>query len=158
MVQGLTIPITHRGQPWYHFPDAKTIAEKGSRGLKEYGFGYKSDYIHGVASLIADGSLEIDSLVGSPYERILERLRPIHGIGDWTVKVLCLAGLGDFSVFAYSDLVIQRILGKLYNNDQRMTAKQVQEKSADWGAVGTKVLYLLMSAEVLGLINSAEKS
>jgi 3-methyladenine DNA glycosylase/8-oxoguanine DNA glycosylase len=85
-------------------------------------------------------------------------LKPIKGIGDWTVKVLSLAGLGDFSVFPYSDLVIQKILGSLYNKGQRMTAKQVQAKSAYWGEAGTKVLYLLMSAEVLGFIGSAEKS
>jgi len=158
MVIGLTKPISHQGQLWYSFPDAKTITGKGSKGLKEYGFGYKSEYIHGVASLVADGSLELDSLVGSSYERVVERLRPIRGIGEWTVKVLSLAGLGDFSVFAYDDLVIQKILGRIYNDDKRMTAKEVQEKSADWGNAGTKVLYLLMSAEVLGLLNSSEKS
>ncbi|MFW9769054.1 MAG: DNA-3-methyladenine glycosylase family protein [Candidatus Thorarchaeota archaeon] len=158
MILELTSPITYEGQSWYHFPDATTIAEKGPEGLKEYGFGYKTEYIHGVASRIAEGSLELDSLVGIPYERVLERLKPIHGIGVWTTKVLSLAGLGDFSVFAYDDLVIQKILGKLFNDGQRMNAKQVQEKSAEWGEAGTKVLYLLMSAEVLGLLSSAEKS
>ncbi|MHA2222258.1 MAG: hypothetical protein ACXAAO_09380 [Candidatus Thorarchaeota archaeon] len=84
-------------------------------------------------------------------------LKPIRGIGEWTVKVLSIAGLGDFSVFAYSDLVIQKILGNLYNDGRRMTAKQVQDRAMTWGDEGTKVLYLLMSAEVLGLIDSAEK-
>lgn len=158
MVLDLSKPISHEGQSWYHFPEAAVIAKKGSEGLKEFGFGYKTEYIHGVASLVAEGSLDINSLVGISYEQVLAELKPIRGIGEWTVKVLSLAGLGNFSVFAYSDLVIQRIVGNLYNNGQKMTAKQVQEHARKWGGAGTKVLYLLMSAEVLGLIDSAEKS
>jgi DNA-3-methyladenine glycosylase II len=158
MVLGLTRPVSHEGKAWYHFPDAKSISGKGSEGLKQFGFGYKTDYIQGVASLVADGSLDLDALVGASYDKVLSELKPIRGIGEWTAKVLSLAGLGDFSVFAYSDLVIQKIMGNLFNNGKRMTAGQVREHSLNWGDSGTKVLYLLMSAEVLGLIDSAEKS
>ncbi|MHA2178319.1 MAG: DNA-3-methyladenine glycosylase family protein, partial [Candidatus Thorarchaeota archaeon] len=157
MVVGLSTPLSHEGQSWFHFPDAITISKKGSDGLKEYGFGYKSEYIHGVASLVAEGGLDLDSLIGNSQEQVMTTLKPIRGIGEWTVKVLSIAGLGDFSVFAYSDLVIQKILGNLYNDGRRMTAKQVQDRAMTWGDEGTKVLYLLMSAEVLGLIDSAEK-
>jgi DNA-3-methyladenine glycosylase II len=152
MVIRLTKPVSHEDQSWYHFPDAATIDRMGPEGLKQFGFGYKSDYIHGVASLVADGSLDLDSLAGAPYEQVLSELEPIRGVGEWTVKVLSLAGLGNFSVFAYSDLVIQKIMGNLYNNGKRMTARQVQDYSLTWGCACTKVLYLLMSAEVLGLI------
>jgi len=158
MVLELSRSISHEGKTWYHFPDAKSISRKGSEGLKQFGFGYKTAYIHGVASLVADGKLDLDGLVGASYDKVLSELKPIRGIGVWTVKVLSLAGLGDFSVFAYSDLVIQRIMGDLYNNGKRMTARQVKDHSLNWGAASTKVLYLLMSAEVLGLIDSAEKS
>lgn len=152
MILGLTKPKSYENQSWYDFPDANTITKSGLKGLREFGFGYKTEYVYGVASLIAEGTLDIDSFVGVPYENVLAELKPIRGIGEWTVKVLSLAGLGNFSVFAYGDLVIQRILGKLYNQGQSMTKKQVREHSATWGDSGTKVLYLLMSAEVLGLI------
>ena len=62
MVLELTRPISHEGRTWYHFPDAKSISRKGSEGLKQFGFGYKTDYIHGVASLVADGKLDLDGL------------------------------------------------------------------------------------------------
>ncbi|MFX1481875.1 MAG: DNA-3-methyladenine glycosylase family protein [Promethearchaeota archaeon] len=156
MVLGLTKPVVFEERPWYSFPDCVTIRRTGSKGLKNFGFGYKTEYIHGAASLIADGGLDIDSLIGVPYEKVLKKLEPIRGIGEWTVKVLSLAGLGDFSVFAYSDLVIQRILGMLYNDGKRMTAKEVKEHSETWGDSATKVLYLLMSAEVLGYLGPAE--
>ena len=152
MVLGLTKPISFENQSWYYFPDAGTITKTGIEGLREFGFGYKTEYVHGVANLVAEGNLDIDSFVGVPHEKVLAELKSIRGIGQWTVDVLSLAGLGDFSVFPYGDLVIQRILGELYNKGKRMTAKQVRAHAESWGDSGTKVLSLLMSAEVLGLI------
>ncbi|MFW9809948.1 MAG: DNA-3-methyladenine glycosylase family protein, partial [Candidatus Thorarchaeota archaeon] len=151
MVVGLASPISHENQLFYHFPDAITISNAGVAGIREFGFGYKSEYIHNVAKLVANGSLDIDSMMDETYESVLAALKPIRGIGQWTVDVLSLAGLGNFEVFPYGDLVIQKIMGRLYNKGERMTKKQVQEHATIWGESGTKILYLLMSAEVLGL-------
>ncbi|MBY8996613.1 MAG: DNA-3-methyladenine glycosylase 2 family protein [Candidatus Thorarchaeota archaeon] len=154
MILGLTKPVSYKDQSWYYFPDAHTISTSGLDGLRKFGFGYKTEYIHGVARLVAKGELDIDSFVGVPYEEVLAALKPIKGIGEWTIRVLSLAGLGNFTVFAYGDLVIQKILGNLYNQGKRMTAKQVREHSETWGDSSTMVLYLLMNAEVLGFLKS----
>ncbi|MFW9807192.1 MAG: DNA-3-methyladenine glycosylase family protein [Candidatus Thorarchaeota archaeon] len=154
MVLGLTDPVYFENQNWYHFPDAKTITTTGVDGLREFGFGYKVDYIHRAAFLVDNGEIDLDSLVGIPYKEVYAALKPIHGIGDWTIRVLSLAGLGNFSVFAYNDLVIQRILGQLYNNSKRMNAKEVQNLAQKWGDSGSIVLYLLMCAEVLGFLKT----
>ncbi|MFX1561419.1 MAG: DNA-3-methyladenine glycosylase family protein, partial [Promethearchaeota archaeon] len=152
MVIGLTKPVSFNNQLWYYFPDAHAISRTGPKGLRNFGFGYKSEYIHIAANLVANGELDIDSLFGVPFDKVLATLKPIRGIGEWTIRVLSLAGLGNFEVFAYSDLVIQKILGKLYNQGQRMTTTQVREHALRWGDSSTMVLYLLMCAEVLGLI------
>lgn len=152
MVLGLTKPVSYENQDWFFFPDARTIERAGLTGLREFGFGYKTEYVHGVASLVAEGNLDIDSFVGVPHEKVQAGLKSIRGIGQWTVDVLALAGLGNFSVFPFGDLVIQKILGNLYNQGKRMTKKQVRDHAMTWGDSGTKVLSLLMSAEVLGLI------
>ncbi|MFW9974283.1 MAG: DNA-3-methyladenine glycosylase family protein [Candidatus Thorarchaeota archaeon] len=157
MVLGLTTPVTFKNQLLYHFPDADTIAKAGPNVLRKYGFGYKTEYIHHAASLVADGVLDVNSLVGRPFDEVLATLLPIRGIGLWTVRVLSLAGLGNFSVFAFDDLVIQKVLGNLYNGGQRMTAKQVQEHARNWGESSNIVLYLIMCAEVLGLINQKDE-
>jgi DNA-3-methyladenine glycosylase II len=154
MILGLTGPVSFRDQSWYYFPDAHTITKTGMDGLREFGFGYKVEYIHRAARLVAEGGLDIDSFVGASYEEVFAALKPIRGVGEWTIRVLSLAGLGNFTVFAYSDLVIQKILGNLYNQGQRMTAKQVREHAGTWGDSSVMVLYLLMSAEVLGHIKS----
>ncbi|OLS31754.1 MAG: DNA-3-methyladenine glycosylase [Candidatus Thorarchaeota archaeon AB_25] len=154
MIFGLTRPVSFKNQSWYYFPDARTITETGMDALREFGFGYKVEYIHRAARLVFEGELELDSFIGVPYEEVYTALKPIRGIGEWTIRVLSLAGLGNFTGFAYSDLVIQKILGNLYNQGRRMTTKQVQEHAQTWGDSSTMVLYLLMSAEVLGFLKS----
>lgn len=154
MILGLCRPISFQNHTLYCFPSAGTITNIGLDGLRKYGFGYKAEHIHRVANLVNEGELELDSLVGASYDEVHETLTPIRGIGKWTVHVFSLAGLGNFRVFAYDDLVIQKILGNLYNHGIRMNAKQVQKQAKTWGESGTMVLYLLMCAEVLGLINS----
>lgn len=154
MIIGLTRPVSFKNQSWYYFPDARTIAETGMDALREFGFGFKVEYIYRVARLVFEGELELDSFIGVPYEEVYTALKPIRGIGEWTIRVLSLAGLGNFTGFAYSDLVIQKILGNLYNQGRRMTTKQVQEHAQTWGDSSTMVLYLLMSAEVLGFLKS----
>ena len=152
MILELTKPVMFENSRWYYFPSAQTMSNAGLDGLREFGFGYKAEYIHNAAMLAVKGNLALDALVGAPYEEVLERLKPIRGIGDWTVRVFSLAGLGNFTVFAYEDLVIQKILGKLYNQGLRMTAKQVQKHAESWGVSNTMVLYFLMCAEVLGYL------
>ncbi|MGY5856141.1 MAG: hypothetical protein RTS72_06025 [Candidatus Thorarchaeota archaeon] len=154
MVLGLTKPVAFQDQSWHYFPDAHTITKTGMNNLREFGFGYKVEYIHRVAKLVAEGELNINSFIGAPYEDVFAALKPIRGIGEWTIRVLSLAGLGNFTVFAYGDLVIQKILGNLYNHGKRMTAKQVREHVETWGDSSVMILYLLMSAEVLGHLDS----
>jgi len=154
MVEGLTEPVSFKDETWYGFPNATILTETGMNGLREFGFGYKVEYIHRAASLVASGELELSSLVGVPFKDVCATLKPIRGIGDWTIRVLSLAGLGNFEVFAHDDLVIQKILGNLYNNGKRMTTKEVRTFSQRWGDASTMVLYLLMSAEVLGFLKT----
>ena len=154
MILGLTRPVSFKDQSWFYFPDAHTVSKTGLDNLREFGFGYKVEYIHRAAHLVAEGELDVNSFVGAPYEEVFAALKPIRGIGEWTIRVLSLAGLGNFTVFAYSDLVIQKILGNLYNHGKRMTSNQVREHAETWGDSRIMVLYLLMSAEVLGHLYS----
>jgi 3-methyladenine DNA glycosylase/8-oxoguanine DNA glycosylase len=136
----------------YSFPSPQDIASYGIGRLGEFGIGYRTEYVHRVSSLAASGDLDLDSLAELPFNEIMELLSSIHGIGEWTVQAAVVAGLGDLNVFPYGDLVIQNVLGELYNNGVRMTKKQVIDKSEEWGRDGPSVLYLLMSAYVLSFM------
>jgi 3-methyladenine DNA glycosylase/8-oxoguanine DNA glycosylase len=100
------------------------------------------------------GELETNELRSMSYEELVELLKPARGIGEWTIQTLCIAGLGRFGVFPYSDLGIQNLLGRLYRSGTRLTTSQVQGMAQRWND-GALVLYLLMCADVLGLFPAA---
>ena len=86
------------------------------------------------------------------YDEITEVLKPIKGIGTWTIDAFCIAGLGKFSVFPCGDIGVRNLLGVLYGTES-FSEKEAKAKSESWSSSGPMVLYLLMCAEVLGLIN-----
>jgi DNA-3-methyladenine glycosylase II len=151
MILGLSRKQVFEGVELYAFPSPAEIATYGLDGLGEFGIGYRTEYVHRISSLVASGALDLKSLNGGSFEDVIEVLGPIRGIGEWTVKVAMIAGFGNLTVFPYGDLSIQNILGMLYNKGARMNKAQVIEKSEEWGEEGPSILYLLMSAYVLGL-------
>jgi DNA-3-methyladenine glycosylase II len=150
---GLTKPIIFHRTKTYRFPNPEIILGTGVETLRKFGLGKKSEYLTEISSLIVSGDLNLNSLRHSSYEDITEVLNPIKGIGPWTIDAFCIAGLGKFSVFPYGDVGIQNLLGKLYRSGLKFTKREVIEKSDSWGKSGPMVLYLLMCAEVLGLID-----
>lgn len=152
----LKIGNSSRGQNRaYYFPSAKEILEAGEDGLKEFGCGYKTDYVLSVCKMVANNEIDINAMQGMNYEEVYSMLTPIKGIGEWTVQALAIAGLGDYSVFPFGDLAIQKILGKLIADGRRLTKREVISFAESKGETGTMILYLLMCADALGLVGFA---
>jgi DNA-3-methyladenine glycosylase II len=151
MILGLSSKQVFDGMELYSFPSPEEITSCGVEGLGSFGIGYRTEYVHRISSMVASGELDLESLAALSFTEMLEILGPIRGIGEWTVQASMIAGLGDLTTFPFGDLVIQNILGELYNNGVRMTKIQVIDKSEEWGREGPSILYLLMSAYVLGL-------
>ncbi len=139
---------------FYAFPKAHDIVNRNIENLQDLGFGYKAKYVHGIAQLVKENSLDLENLKEKQQDEVISLLKPIHGIGLWTIQTLAIAGLGDFTVFPTGDLGIRNLLGRLYNDGQRMTAKEVESMAKRWENDQSLVLYLLMCADVLGLFGS----
>lgn len=150
LVEALVIPSRFKGLGLYPFPDFNSILSLGSEGLKALGLGYKADYTLTVCEMEQRGELECATLRAMTYEELFGYLKPIRGIGEWTIQTLSIAGLGNFEVFPYGDLGVRNLLGRLYGHGTRLTTRDVREKSESWRD-GALVLYLLMCADVLGL-------
>ncbi|MFW9845758.1 MAG: DNA-3-methyladenine glycosylase family protein [Candidatus Thorarchaeota archaeon] len=151
MVMSISEKEKLHGLDLYSFPTASSIVQCGLDGLQSFSIGYRSEYVLEVAKLVDSGVLDLDQMTGATFQEVHEILGQVHGIGEWTVKAFMIAGFGDLSIFPFGDLSIQNILGVLYSNGNRMSKSEVIEKSNEWGEVGPSVLYLLMSAYVLGL-------
>ncbi len=143
------------GRKLYPFPNSLQLFNSGEEGLRALGLGYKTSCILKIASLDVSGEVDLEGLLGCPYEEVMDTLTMIRGVGEWTVQTLMIAGLGDFTVFPYGDLGIQNLLGNLYQYGTRMTKNEVIEKAHSWGDAGPMVLYLLMCADVLGLVGTS---
>ncbi|MGY5852319.1 MAG: hypothetical protein RTU92_01990, partial [Candidatus Thorarchaeota archaeon] len=84
---------------FYTFPEPAAIVKAGADHLRTLGFGYKTDYILGTSKLVNSRELVIDDLIGYSYDEVYRLLKPIRGIGEWTIQVLAIAGLGIFSTY-----------------------------------------------------------
>jgi len=152
MILQLSQKMNYKGMTLYAFPEPEAISMYGLDGLRAFGFGYKAEYIYSVNKLVHDNSLEIEALKSLHYDEVFTILKPIRGIGDWTIRTLAIAGLGDFTVFPCDDLGVRNLMGRIYNKDRgRMTTSEVENFTQSWGKDWPLVLYLLMSADVLGL-------
>jgi DNA-3-methyladenine glycosylase II len=137
----------------YSFPRPDAILKCGVDGLRTFGLGYKSEYIYEIAKLIHDGTLRTESLKGKSFDEVFTVLKPIRGIGTWTIRTLAIAGLGDYSVFPHDDLGVRNMMGRLFKKDgKRLTPSEVESYTQQWGQEWPLVLYLLMCADVLGFL------
>ncbi|MFW9956617.1 MAG: DNA-3-methyladenine glycosylase family protein [Candidatus Odinarchaeota archaeon] len=152
MVIQLSQKMDFSGRTLYAFPESKAILICGIDGLRAFGLGYKAEYINEVNKLVCDGTLKIESLKGMSFDEISAILKPIRGIGEWTIRTLAIAGLGDYTVFPCDDLGVRNLMGRLFNaGAERMKTNEVEDLAQSWGKDWPLVLYLLMSADVLGL-------
>ncbi len=159
LTKRLVLELTHAhkldGRKLYPFPTSSQLFNSGEERLRALGLGYKTSCILKIASLDVSGEVDLEGLLGCPYEEVMDTLTSIRGVGEWTVQILMIAGLSDFTVFPYGDLGIQNLLGNLYQHGTRMTKNEVIEKAHSWGDAGPMVLYLLMCADVLGLVGTS---
>jgi 3-methyladenine DNA glycosylase/8-oxoguanine DNA glycosylase len=153
IVEALAPPLHFKGLELHLFPDSVSVLNLGSEGLRALGLGYKADYLLTVCEMEQRGDLKSEALRAMSYEELFRYLKPIRGIGEWTIQTLSIAGLGNFKVFPYGDLGVRNLLGRLYGHGTRLTTREVREKTKDWRD-GSLVLYLLMCADVLGLFQN----
>jgi len=153
MIIQLSQKKDYDGKILYTFPNPKAILNSGLDGLRSLGFGYKAEYIFAVNKLVYDNALKTEDLKEMSFDGISAILKPIRGIGEWTVRTLAIAGLGDYTVFPCDDLGVRNLMGRIYNNKgERMATHEVEDLAQSWGKDWPLVLYLLMSADVLGLL------
>jgi len=152
MVVQLSQSMNYDGRTLYAFPEPEAILRRGLDGLRAFGLGYKAEYIYAISKLVHDGALKTEDLKGMTFDEISTILKPIRGIGKWTIQTLAIAGLGDYTVFPCDDLGVRNLMGRIYTpHAERMTTNEVEDLAQSWGKDWPLVLYLLMSADVLGL-------
>lgn len=96
--------LTHTG------PTAARIAEADVPAIAALGVTRKrAETIRALARAVAGGQLPLSA--GQPAADVVERLKALPGVGDWTAQYVALRVLRDADAFPASDLGILRALG-----------------------------------------------
>ena len=101
-------------RPRYAFPRAGAIAELGPARLRTIGLTRaKGAALHGAATAVASGQLDLASLRAASSDEADRQLLALPGVGPWTAAYVRLRALGDRDAFPATDLGLIRALTAL---------------------------------------------
>lgn len=121
----------------------ENLLAAGEERLRACGFsGRKVNYMLSAARAVADGALDIHSLVEKDDEEVIRTLTALPGVGRWTAEMLLTFSLQRPDVLAYDDFGIRKGLCRLYGLDS-VSKAQFAEYRARYAPYATvAALYL----------------
>jgi len=132
------------GSTYHMFPTAETLAKCTPRQLRSTTMmGYRAKSVVEVSRMVHRGEIRLEELIDCSYEKAIERILSLHGVGPKVADCFMLYGLGKKEA-APVDIWIHRIVSKLYFSGgkvtKRIAAKFLREHFGDWA--GYAQLYL----------------
>lgn len=139
------------GKTYFIFPRPERLAQATTEQLRRLGLsGRKSEYVHGIAVLVAEG-LDLEALKVKDEVEIIEELTGIRGVGVWTAEMTMVRGMQKFDAFPADDLGLRRVISHYYYRDRKITAEEARHTAGFWkGWRGVASFYLIM-AEMMGI-------
>lgn len=87
----------------------------------------KSEYIHGLARQVVDGSHDLEELRHFSDEEVLSVITKIRTFGRWASECILIRGLGRPDIVPSDDMGIRTIAGLYFGDGDRMAADEVRE-------------------------------
>ncbi len=109
----------------FAFPTPARLAAAHPRTLRACLLGYRAPYVRAAARLVADGTLDLDTLGRMSEEDARETLRRIPGVGEKVGDCILLFGLRHLTVFPV-DIWVRRGVERLYFRNRPRTLRQIQ--------------------------------
>ena len=117
-------PITMDGQVRHAFPTPRQLAEASEMDLRQLGLGFRAPYVAQAAMLVAEGRLDLDSLVRLPYPEAKGRLLECPGVGPKVADCIAVFSLDKLEAFPI-DVWVRRALGEWYFPGQKPPSDRV---------------------------------
>ena len=97
----------------------------------------KAQYVRNIANEFkVGGSMsqysDAKSLDGLSNDEIISLFSQIKGVGEWTVEMYLIFGLGRLDVFSSKDLGVRKGLQKMYDLNELPTPKSALEITKHW--------------------------
>ena len=108
----------------------------------------KAGYLRDLASHVAEGTLDFDSINHLADQEIIVRLTTVKGIGEWTAHMFLMFDLGRPDVLPIGDLGVRKGMRLTYHLEQTPTpadARVIGDPWAPYRSVGS--WYMWRAAE-----------
>jgi len=121
------------GKKYWIFPSYERIAKLTPPELAEIKMTVrKSEYIIGIAKLMANGELSKEQLMKMDFKDAEKTLTEIRGIGPWTANYVLMRCLRFPTAFPIDDVGLINSIKKIRNLDRKPTKDEVLKMSISW--------------------------
>lgn len=135
---------TFDGQDYWIFPTPERLATVSIDELTELQLTRrKVEYIHGVATLMANGELTKAGLQKLNDETIKKELLKIRGIGPWTAEYVMMRCLRRLTSFPIGDAGVHQAVTRLLGLDRKPTVAELQALVDRWTGWESYATYYL---------------
>ena len=153
LVQALGEKILVEGREYRAFPAARDLAGCTVQDLRGLSLSVrKAEYLIDLARKVTVEGFDLEGLRNRSNEEVITALTSLRGFGRWSAEYLLARGLGRTEVVAGGDLGIQNLVGKYLGPGRRVSEKELRKKMEEWGPYKRWVVFYLVCASRLGLI------
>jgi DNA-3-methyladenine glycosylase II len=125
--------IEWNGEKYWLFPSFDRIAQLTPADLADIKMTVKkSEYIIGIAQLMASGELSKDKLLEMDFKEAEKTLIKIRGIGPWTANYVLMRCLRFPNAFPVDDVGLINSIKMLLNLDSKPTKDEIMELAIPW--------------------------
>ncbi|CAF1835364.1 DNA-3-methyladenine glycosylase family protein [Bacillus subtilis] len=125
--------IEWNGKKYWVFPPYERIARLTPTDLADIKMTVKkSEYIIGIARLMASGELSREKLMKMNFKDAEKNLIKIRGIGPWTANYVLMRCLRFPTAFPIDDVCLIRSIKILRNMNRKPTIDEILEISFSW--------------------------
>lgn len=125
--------IEWNGKKYWTFPPYERIAQLTPTDLAAIKMTVKkSEYIIGIARLMANGDLSKEQLKKMDFKEAEKSLIKIRGIGPWTANYVLMRCLRFQTAFPIDDVGLINSIKSLRNMNRKPTKEEILELSEPW--------------------------
>jgi DNA-3-methyladenine glycosylase II len=111
------------------FPEPIALRKASLDDLRSCGLSkQKAEYVHDLATNIADGKLDLDRLKTMDDGEAREAIMDMRGFGRWSADYILVRGLARPDCVPIDDLGIRAVIGEYMGRSQRASPQEVGEK------------------------------
>jgi DNA-3-methyladenine glycosylase II len=133
LVRELGAAASADGLRMHAFPEPAAVLAAGVDGLRALKLSArKADYLMDMAQRTLDGELAPERFAGLDDEEAVAALTAVRGVGRWTAAWVLAGALGRPDLLPAGDLALQRTVGALYGNGERLSEAALEAFAERW--------------------------